>query len=184
MELRTHKFLLKGEHVVLRPMTEEDWDLLLKWNNDPEVLYFSEVDDVASRTLDEVQQIYRGVSQNAFCFIIKVVDQDIGACWLQQMNLDRILKRYPDCDCRRIDIEIREKKYWGKGYGTESIKLLTNFAFESEHTDIVFGCDITDYNHRSLKAFKKARFEIDSKNIQQLRAKAKYLLDVKINKDG
>ena len=100
------------------------------------------------------------------------------------MNLDRILKRYPDCDCRRIDIEIGEKKYWGKGYGTESIKLLTKFAFESEHTDIVFGCDITDYNHGSLKAFKKVGFEIESKNIQQSRAKAKYLLDVKINKYG
>ena len=96
-------------------MTEEDWNLLLKWNNDPEVLYFSEVDDVASRTLDEVQQIYRCVSQNAFCFIIKVDDQDIGTCWLQQMNLDRILKRYPDCDCRRIDIEIGEKNIGVKG---------------------------------------------------------------------
>ncbi len=174
--------MLKGENVVLRPMTEEDWGLLYKWNNDSEVLYLTEGDDLISRTLDDVQQIYRGVSQNAFCFIIKIDDLDIGACWLQQMNLDRILKRYPDCDCRRIDIEIGEEKFWGKGYGTESIKLLTSFAFERENTDIVFGCDIADYNHRSLKAFKKLGFEIDGKNVHQPGAKAKYSFDVKITK--
>jgi len=36
-------------------MTEGDWDLLLKWNNDPDVLYRAEEDDITSRTLHEVQ---------------------------------------------------------------------------------------------------------------------------------
>ena len=50
-------------------MTENDWDILLKWNSDPDVLYFAEGDDVNSYTLEQVQQIYRGVSQKAFCFM-------------------------------------------------------------------------------------------------------------------
>jgi RimJ/RimL family protein N-acetyltransferase len=162
MKLKTHHIILRGENVVLRPMTENDWDLLLTWNSDPEVLYFAEGADVQSYSLDDVQDMYRGVSQTAFCFIIEVDGQPIGECWLQQMNLERILHKYPGTDCRRIDLMIGDKGYWGRGFGTEVIRLLTHFAFEQEHADRVFGCDIGDYNQRSLWAFQKAGYHIDS----------------------
>jgi RimJ/RimL family protein N-acetyltransferase len=43
-----------GENIKLRPMTEDDWDVLLKWNSDPEVLYYSEGNDVTSYNLEEI----------------------------------------------------------------------------------------------------------------------------------
>jgi RimJ/RimL family protein N-acetyltransferase len=64
-----HSITLRSKRVVLRPMTESDWDILLKWNSDPEVLYYSEGDDVQAYRLEDIQGIYRGVSQTAFCFI-------------------------------------------------------------------------------------------------------------------
>ena len=94
--LKEHNVVLRGTRIVLRPMTESDWDVLLRWNSNPEVLWFSDGDDVQSYTLEEVQGIYRGVSRKAFCFIAEVDGTPIGECWLQQMNLERILKRYPD----------------------------------------------------------------------------------------
>ena len=87
-------------------MTEEDWKILLKWNSDPEVLYYSEGDNVTAYTLEQVQRIYCGISQNAFCFIIEVDGEHVGECWLQRMNLKRILEKYPRLDCRRIDLMI------------------------------------------------------------------------------
>ena len=98
-------------------MTEDDWDILLKWNSDPEVLYYSEGDNITSRNLEEVQGIYRWVSQTAFCFMIEVGGMPIGECWLQRMNLERILEKYPNADCRRIDLMIGEKAFWGQGLG-------------------------------------------------------------------
>ena len=117
--LRVHDVRLVGPRVVLRPMTEPDWDVILAWNNDPDVLYFSDGDDVRSRTLDEVHRIYRSVCSRAFCFIIEYEDRPIGECWLQEMNLQRIFKRYPGRDLRRIDIAIGEPQRWGRGLGTE-----------------------------------------------------------------
>lgn len=117
MRLRTHVITLQGKRVVLRPMTEEDWSILLQWNSDPEVLYFSEGDDVQAYTLEQIQEIYRGVSQKAFCFIAEVNQQPIGKCWLQEMNLPTILQRHPGQDCRRIDLMIGEKALWGHGLG-------------------------------------------------------------------
>ncbi len=79
---------LRGERVVLRPMSENDWEILTKWGNDPEILYFAEMDHVSTRSLDQVQSMYQSVSQTAFCFIIELDGRPIGECWLQKMNLD------------------------------------------------------------------------------------------------
>lgn len=184
MKLKEHKNTLRGEKVVLRPMTEDDWDLLLKWNNDPEVLYFTEGDDITSYNLEQVQEIYRTMSQNAFCFIIEVDGNPIGECWLQQMNLDRILRRYPKADCRRIDLTIGEKGFWGQGLGTEIIQILTNFAFNREKADLVFGCDIADYNPASLKAFQKVGYQIDTKLDQPSGSKARLCYNLVLRKES
>ena len=84
MELRMHQVTLRGTNLLLRPLTEHTWGLLLKWNNDPEVLYFSEGDDVQSYDLEQIQEMYRSVSQHAFCFVIETDGKPIGECWLQK----------------------------------------------------------------------------------------------------
>src|SRR5579884_4223946 len=158
--LHEHDVTLRGERTVLRPLRESDWDVLARWNQDPEVLYFSEGDDVSAYTLAEVQAIYRYVSQTALIFMIELDGAPIGECWLQAMNLPRLLRRHPGLDLRRIDLTIGEKPLWGRGFGTEAIRLLVAYAFEHERADAVFGCDIGDYNPRSRRAFEKAGFSL------------------------
>lgn len=184
MRLRAHDITLWGDKVVLRPMIEDDWDLLLQWNSDPEVLYYTEGDDVSAYSLEQVQQIYRGVSQRAFCFIIQFEGQAIGECWLQEMNLERVLRRHPGQDCRRIDLMIGDKAFWGRGIGTQVIRLLTDFAFERAGADRVFGCDIADYNVASLKAFQKAGYRIDARVEQPPESKARYCYDLLLAKES
>lgn len=182
MELRRHNIILKTLAIVLRPMTEDDWDILLRWNNDPSILYYVEGDNVSSRTLEEIQSIYRSVAQQAFCFIIEYDGEPIGECWLQNINLDRILQKYPHADCRRIDLMIGQKELWGRGIGTSVIRLLTTFAFEQEQADFVFGCDVADYNLASQKAFQRVGYQM-SENIQQApEAKAQYCIDFVLNR--
>ncbi len=163
-------------------MTEDDWDILLRWNNDPDVLYYVSAEDDNTQSLERVRQIYRGVSQAAFCFIMEVGRSPAGECWLQQMNLERILNKYPDMDCRRIDIMIGEKGLWGQGIGTEVIGILTRFGFEAEKADMIFGCDIADYNPRSLRAFEKNGYRIDDKIEQPSGKKARFYYDLAISR--
>ncbi|MBZ0300551.1 MAG: GNAT family N-acetyltransferase [Anaerolineae bacterium] len=177
MILQTHTHVLHDHDLTLRPMTEADWDILLAWNNDPEVLYYAEGDDITSRSLDDMQAIYRFVSQSGFCFVMEAIGQPVGECWLQQMNLERIQQKYPHADCRRIDLMIGEKGLWGQGYGTRTIRLLVRFAFEQERADYVFGCDIADYNLRSQKAFQKVGFSLDTTILQSAGGKAQACFD-------
>ncbi|MDQ1326732.1 MAG: aminoglycoside 6-N-acetyltransferase, partial [Candidatus Poribacteria bacterium] len=180
-EISLKSVSLSGESIKLRPMTENDWDILLKWNSDSEVLYYADGNDVTSYNLEEIQDIYRSVSQNAFCFIIEVDNKPIGECWLQKLNLEILLQEYPDQDCRRIDLMIGEKQYWGYGIGTEVIRLLTEFGFQKQGTDMIFGCHIADYNVRSLRAFQKVGYRIYSK--KKVNAKAEFIYTVVMNKD-
>ena len=184
MKLREHDVTLRGKKVVLRPMTEDDWDILLKWNSDPEVLYFCEGDDITSWELEPMQEMYRGVSQDAFCFIVEFEAQPIGECWLQRMNLDRILDKYPGRDIRRIDLMIGEKSLWGHGLGTDVIRTLTRFGFEEQNADMIFGCSIADYNSRSVKAFQKVGYEVDAKVEQRPGRKAQYEVDVVMSREA
>ena len=155
--LQTYDVYLHGDHVTLRPMTEEDWDSLLKWNNDPEVMKYADHDDFKPITLGEVQTIYRWISTHAHCFIIEVVGRPIGECWLQRMNLRRIVDQFPGKDVRRIDLMIGEKELWGRGYGAEAIAVLVDFGFSHEAADAIFGIVSAD-NARSLRAFEKCGF--------------------------
>jgi aminoglycoside 6'-N-acetyltransferase len=156
-ELRRHGIVLRGGGVVLRPMTEHDWPLLYRWNNRPEVLALAEEDPVAGYDIESLRALYGGVSQTAYCFIIKAQGREVGECWLQRMNLERILRAFPDADLRRIDITIGEPSWWGRGVGSTAIGLLVRFGYERERCDAIFA--ITGLsNERSIRAFARCGF--------------------------
>ena len=153
--IRAHRVRLSEGPLVLRPMTELDWETVLPWNNDPEVLFFWEGDDVTGRPLETVQELYRAVSRTAFIFIIELNGEPIGDCWLREMDLPDLLERFPGQDLRRIDLAIGRKALWGRGWGTRVIALLTRFGFGTSGADDIFGCGFGDYNPRSRRAFEK-----------------------------
>ena len=159
-------------------MTEADWPILLAWNNDPEVLYFSEGDDVTSRTLDEVQSMYRHILQTAIVFMVEVQGAPVGECWLQQMNLARILEKYRGVDCRRIDLMLGEKELWRQGLGTEIIQPLSRFAFEVQDAGPVFGCDVADHHPRSRRGFEKVGYTLEAQVEPPRGMKAQYGYDL------
>ena len=182
VSIKTHNVTLREGDVTLRPMTEGDWDLLLRWNQDPEILYFTEGVEGRSYDLEIVHRIYRGVSQNAYCFIIEYKGEQIGECWLQKMNLERIIKKYPGKDCRRIDIMIGEKDLWGHGIGSRVITMLAEFGFMKEKADIIVA-DAYEDNVRSIKAARNAGFEADGRYDDMPFGTSHYSIDMVLTKE-
>ncbi len=190
-KLKKHTVTLRGPRVTLRPLSEKDWDLLIKWNNDPGVLYYSEGDDRRSWEFKELQEMYRATSRFTLLFVIEIKAEGkqrrafprgmkpIGDAWLEKMNLKYWLKKYAKKDMRRVPIFIGEKSEWGKGYGTEVIRLLTDYAFK-DGAEMVFGCSISDYNSRCLRAFEKCGYRIVRKVKGERRAKAKWEYDLAV----
>jgi len=164
-------------------LTEEDWEFLLEWNSDSEVLYYSEGGWITSWSLPEMQRLYRNVSQRAYTFMIELEGQPIGECWLQEMNLDRVKSKYPGKDVRRIDLMIGRKDLWGKGWGTRVIGLLTRFAFEECGVDVVYEPEIGDHNPRSHRAFEKNKYRVVEVIPQEEGSKARVAYDLALMRD-
>jgi RimJ/RimL family protein N-acetyltransferase len=159
LALQSHDVTLRGNVVTLRPLAECDWSVLLKWNNDPDVMELADHNAFTECTLLDLQPVYRWISTHAHCFIIEVDGKPIGECWLQRMNLQRIVSAFPGQDVRRIDLMIGEKDLWGRGYGTETIKLLVDFGLYTEQVDAIFGI-VAVGNQRSQRAFKRNGFRL------------------------
>jgi RimJ/RimL family protein N-acetyltransferase/mannose-6-phosphate isomerase-like protein (cupin superfamily) len=155
-ELRTHDVHLSGRRVTLRPMTEDDWEHMVAWQTDPEVLVWSDGTE-EPRSPEDAKSIYREVSIWAYVFIIELGGEPIGDCWLQQLNVVEVLERFPGRDLRRIDIVIGKKDLWGKGFGTDTLRALVRFAFEQEQADGIYA-PVSPDNARSRGAFRKAGF--------------------------
>ena len=183
MELNEHKIILKGDEVVLHPMTEYDWDIIWKWNYNPNTLYFSEDRSLIKHSPEQIQETYRDISKDAFCFIIEVNNKPVGDCWLQKVNIERILRAHPVMRCRRIDLIIGDIEFLKPVFSIDVIRALTKFGFEKESADIIFGCEIPDHNRHSLKAFQKVGYQIYGKVRQPHGEKSKYVYDVILMKE-
>ncbi len=182
MEFKSHQICLESDRLRLRPMVEEDFGVIYEWNQDPEVLYYSEGDDVEPYSMDQVKMIYTQIAQSAICFIMEYHDKPIGESWIQEMNLKAILEEYPNEDCRRIDLLIGKKEYWNRGFGAETIAAIVKYGFEKEHVDMVFGCSIADYNKGSIRAFEKCGFKVHARRKQDEDKKAEYVLDMLVSR--
>jgi len=153
-----HDVHLGEGDLVLRPMREDDLATALEWDNDPEVRHFMYDDTTTVFRLEDVAEVYCGVARAAHVFVIELAGRDIGTCWLQDMNVERIRRRFPGRALKRIDLSIGVKDLWGRGVGTRVIRLLTRFGLHRLGADAIFAVGIHDFNARSLGAFRKAGF--------------------------
>ena len=96
--LRTHNTILTGERVVLRPMTEDDWDILLRWNRDPEVLYYAAAVGAA---LSQAAKLgagdFRSISERAYVWVLSHQRKDGGFKFFSRGNYELLTDRrsYP-----------------------------------------------------------------------------------------
>jgi len=188
-KLITHEITLKGPRVLLRPFSEEDWDLAIKWNNDPQVLHFSEGEDRRSWDFAELQQMYRAVSRESLLFVIEIKAEKkqrrnfprgmmpIGDIWLQRIRKPRWLKRSPGKGLHRLPVMIGEKTEWGRGYGSEAIGLVTEYAL-ADGADGVMALDVADYNQRCLASFNKNGFVEVRRRKGKKKEKAAWYVDL------
>ena len=164
-KLKPHDIILHDENVILRPLTEDDWEYLVKWEGNPEVTYwfggFFFKDGSEAYLLREVQEHFRLGSQNAYIWIIEFKKKPIGYCTLALGAVDdEIFAEFAERDCRNIEIVIGEKKFWGQGIGTKAIHLVTQFAFERDNAEVLCVIDVSDFNVRARRVFEKNGFEV------------------------
>lgn len=143
----------KGKRIYLREILPSDVsEDYYRWMNDKEVVQYTE-SRFRSHSREElvsyVEKI-RNDPQYVFCVIVvKENGKHIG-------NI-KIGPIHPVHRFAGVGIIIGEKSYWGQGFATEAIKLITDYAFDKLNLHkLIAGCYVN--NQASIKAFRKAGF--------------------------
>jgi len=143
--------VLTGKRVYLRPLAKEDSVYLRKWSDDAEIRgLIGEVTSMSQADCEKFfEEAYADVSRDWFMVVVKHSSQVIGEAGL--LRMDRAWR------ATDVSVIIGEKEEWGKGYGTETILLLLDYAFR----DLSFhrvAIGVVGFNERALRFWQKVGF--------------------------
>ena len=153
MGARRPRLSMQGDLVRLRGYEKSDADVLLRWFSDNEVTeYLGPVAIPMTRTFQE-RMIDESLAPDSpvKAFAIEALSGElIGDCGLREINW---VSRKAD-----LFITIGDKSYWGRGYGTDTVKILLRIAFEKLNLNSVWLTTLAT-NQRAIKCYEKCGFE-------------------------
>ena len=146
--------ILAGERVILRPITLEDTPLIVAWRNDPSVLQ---------------NFIYRGPFTAAVHInwmktkvasgeVVQYIIEDrksgrpVGSVYFRDVN--------PSYHSAEYGVFIGEAEARGKGFGSETAKLFTDFGFETLGLHRISLRLLSD-NVQARRSYEKAGFQVE-----------------------
>jgi diamine N-acetyltransferase len=150
-EIGASAAFLVGDRVYMRPLESEDLPHIRKWANDPEIRRLTgEVTPMSKSDANAFLEKVRS-DENRVWFVVALKENDrlIG-----EAGLLRMFHPWRTTDLTLI---IGEKDAWGKGYGTEAILLLLDYAFGclSFHRVSV---GVVGSNERAIRFYEKVGF--------------------------
>ena len=149
----THFPKLSGSLVFLSPVAPEDGDLWARWLNDLEVAL--PLGGEACTVLP-LEKMRADANANAHAHdpVFTIVEQNggrpIGRCLL--FGVDPVDRR------AMCGIFIGEKDAWGKGYGTEALALLLDYAFNLLNLNSV-ELGVFAFNRRAIASYRRLGFK-------------------------
>jgi len=126
-----------------------------RWNQDTEWLRLLDTDpprllSVKKWTEWLEKDLEKGTSDELF-FAIRTLDED---ALIGFIGLFDLFKQHGDT---LVAIALGERKYWGKGYGTDAMRVMLRYAFNELNLRRV-GLIVFDYNPRAMRSYEKAGF--------------------------
>jgi RimJ/RimL family protein N-acetyltransferase len=160
------KDLFRGELVRL---TSEEPELRAKhearWERDTEFHRLADSDPARITSEKKIKEwieknIDGGFKPEHYPFMIRALDDDklIGfmGLWLNLTHREVW-----------VGIGIGERDYWGRGYGTDAMRLCLQFSFLELAAERV-SLGLHEYNPRALKSYEKAGFRFEGRTRQDM----------------
>ena len=142
---------MNGSRVRLSPLLQKDSATLFRWINDRELVTlqagFRPVHGLKHAAW--MKDIVNRSDVAIFAIRLKRGDRLIGVCQLFSIS--------PVHRSAELQIRIGEARARGRGYGTEAVRLLVDFAFRDLNLHRVW-LQFFSFNTRALKAYTAAGF--------------------------
>lgn len=140
-----------GERLYLSPINIEDAEQFTEWLNDLDIT-INLLLSPHIYTIEKEREALEKLSKEGHNFSIIDLKKNelIGNCGLLNVNqLNRTAE---------VGIFIGNKDYWNKGYGTEALNLLLDYAFNLLNLNSIF-LPVHSFNKRAIKCYKKCGFK-------------------------
>ena len=143
---------MQGKLVRLRGYEKSDADAMLRWASDEEVVRWHGPPDWPA-TRAQQEPLHRARDGGGFAdkaFAIETLDGDlVGDCGLRKI----------DWKSRKAEffITIGEKQFWDKGFGADTLKLISRLAFDKMNLNRVWLTVLLD-NPRAVRCYEKCGF--------------------------
>jgi len=169
--------MIIGERIRFRGAERDDLPTFVSWINDPEV--------------QQGISIYRPFSQAEEDgwfgnMLSRPADEHVLAIEVRQeanQGGQEVWKLIGSCGFSGIDwrnrsaefgINIGEKSYWNKGYGTEAVRLLVKHGFKTLNLHRIY-LRVFETNPRAIRAYEKAGFTLEGRQRQAEFRDGKYI---------
>jgi RimJ/RimL family protein N-acetyltransferase len=142
---------LIGVRTRLRPFSMPDLNRMVFWNRDPEVQAY--VDCNLPDELAELKIWYQTsvFDQYYWIFAIETIEGDL----IGDLELDHICWNRREAELR---IRIGEKDFWGKGFGSEALKLILDYTLIFREFHRIY-LRVYHFNQRAIHCYQKLGFK-------------------------
>jgi RimJ/RimL family protein N-acetyltransferase len=147
---------MEGKLVRLRGYEMSDLDTVTKWLNDEEVTQFLgsgllsyPVSSIAERRFIERFGLSESSTEKTFAIETLADGRLIGSLGLH--GIDWINRH------SALGIIIGDKQYWGRGYGTDALRVLMRLAFDKLNLHRLW-LHVYDFNARAIASYERCGF--------------------------
>ena len=144
--------VLRGERVILRPMREEDAELIVQWRNDPKIRKWLFSTDPL--TVQSHLEWFRRPKADRLDFVIRLRESDRPIGTVQYTNIDFQNTR---AEAGKI---LGDRTQWGKGLAKEAFRLWLAFGFERLGLTHTYARTLAT-NHRNIKLNERLGFRVE-----------------------
>ena len=149
----TNITFLSGQKISFRPYESNDAELIFKWFNDPVVTHYMFTGQ-RPKTVEQIRLlIEKSVNEDEnVIFVVsdKKTNRPIGLVGLYEI----------DSATRKAEMRIiiGNRKYWGKGYGTEITELINYYGFDRLNLNRIY-LGVTHENKGAIRVYEKAGYK-------------------------
>ena len=149
--------MIQGNRVRLRAVERADLDSLWQWRNDEDVMYYwsfpgatVSMAELERRFITEAEAVEPFRLPLSRSFIIETQE---GAA------IGLVAYYFLDVRHRRVEVAIQlgEKEYWGRGYGTDAMLTFLGYLFGELNLERIH-LHTQDYNMRGIASYEKCGF--------------------------
>ncbi len=152
-KVKTPRLSVYGSKVGLGEWLPDHFEMWMQAIRDPEINLFSN-GGFAMPNREKEAEIFSSTTKNGganFAIYALPETKPIGVVGLFGINQIK--------QTGMLGITIFDKNYWGKGYGTETVRLVADYGFRFLNLHNIM-LHTSGFNQRAIRAYEKAGFKI------------------------